>query len=117
MDSVLGELQSLAVTIAGAAVTAFLAWLFSALRRYLGVKESDANEEAIRRAAATEAGKLIQTGMIVDPDRIAESASKVIADLHHQVSEEGYNSLDIKDMIIGAAATFFPPASLLKLLK
>jgi len=32
------------------------------------------------------------------------------------VKEEGYDAADIKDMIIGAAATVFPPAALLKLI-
>jgi hypothetical protein len=31
------------------------------------------------------------------------------------IKEEGYDSVDIKDMILGAAATVFPPAALLKL--
>jgi hypothetical protein len=41
----------------------------------------------------------------------------VAADLKPQVKAEGYDTGDIKDMIIGAAATVFPPANLLKMLK
>ena len=117
MENIFNEIQTLVTTCAAAAVTALCVYAMNWLRSYLGVKESDSNEEAIRRAALTEAGKLIQTGMISNPDSVAESAAKVIADLHNQVKDEGYNSLDIKDMIIGAAATFFPPAGFLKMLK
>jgi hypothetical protein len=117
MENLLSELQTVLIAIASAAVTALCVYVIAWLRDFLGIKESDANEAAIRRAAETEAGKLIQTGAIADPDRIAEAAAKVIADLHSQVKEEGYNSIDIKDMIIGAAGIVFPPANLLKLLK
>lgn len=117
MESVLGELQALAVTCAGAAMTAFIAWVFTRLREYFNIAESDSNEGEIRRAALTEAGKLIQTGGIADSNKVIESVAKVIADLHGPVSKEGYDSTDIKDMILGAAATIFPPAGLLKLLK
>jgi hypothetical protein len=117
MESILGELQALAITCAGAAVTAFIAWVFTRLREYFDIAQSDSNEGEIRRAALTEAGKLIQTGGIADQDRVIQSVSKVIADLHGPITEEGYDSADIKDMILGAAATIFPPAGLLKLLK
>jgi hypothetical protein len=117
METIFTEIQTLVTTCAAAAVTALCVYAMNWLRTYLGIKESDSNEEAIRRAALTEAGKLIQTGDIANPDKLAESATKVIADLTMQVRDEGYNSIDIKDMIIGAAATFFPPAALLKLLK
>lgn len=115
MENLLTELQTVFVTVASAAVTALCAYVIKWLSDYLGIKESDANEAAIRRAAETEAGKLLQTGAIADPDKLAEAAAKVIADLHSQVKDEGYNSIDIKDMIIGAAGIVFPPANLLKL--
>jgi hypothetical protein len=115
IDSLLGELQTTIVTIASAAVTALCVYAIAWLRDFLGIKKSDANEEAIRRAAETEAGKLLQTNTINDPDKLAEAAAKVVADLSSQVKAEGYNSIDIKDMIIGAAGIVFPPANLLKL--
>lgn len=115
MEAIFTEIQTLVTTCAAAAATALCVYAMNWLRSYLGIKESDANEAAIRRAAETEAGKLVQTGEIADPQRVLESVSKVIADLHPQVKAEGYNTVDIKDMIIGAAATVFPPANLLKL--
>jgi hypothetical protein len=115
MESLLTELQTVFVTVASAAVTALCAYAITWLRDFLGIKESDANEEAIRRAAETEAGKLLQTNTLNDPDKLAEAVAKVIVDLSSQVKAEGYNSLDIKDMIIGAAGIVFPPANLLKL--
>jgi hypothetical protein len=117
METILNEVQTLVTTCAAAAVTALCVYAMNWLRSYLGIKESDSNEEAIRRAALTEAGKLFQTGSIASPDALAESAAKVIADLHTQVRDEDYSPSDIKDMIIGAAATFFPPAGFLKMLK
>jgi hypothetical protein len=117
METIFNEIQTLVTTCAAAAVTALCVYAMNWLRAYLGIKESDSNEEAIRRAALTEAGLLIQTGNIANPEKLAESATKIIADLHNQVRDEGYNSLDIKDMIIGAAGIVFPPANLLKLLK
>jgi hypothetical protein len=117
METIFTEIQTLVTTCAAAAVTALCVYAMNWLRAYLGIKESDSNEEAIRRAALTEAGLLIQTGNIANPEKLAESATKIIADLHTQVKDEGYNSLDIKDMIIGAAGIVFPPANLLKLLK
>lgn len=115
METLLSELQTVLVTVASAAVTALCAYAITWLRTYLGIKESDSNEEAIRRAAATEAGVLVQTGGLVDPDKIAVAAAKVIADLHSQVKAEGYDQIDVADMIIGAAGLVFPPANLLKL--
>ena len=117
MDSILNEVQTLITTLAAAAVTALSVYAINWLRTVLGIEKSDSNEEAIRRAALTEAGKLVQIGAIDDPQRLLESATKIIADLHPQVKAEGYNTGDVKDMIIGAAATVFPPAGLLKLLK
>lgn len=116
MEAIFNEIQTLVTTCAAAAVTALCVYAMNWLRSYLGIKESDANEEAIRRAATTEAGLLLQTGGIADPNRLAESAAKVIADLRPQVKAEGYDNVDIKDMIIGAAGLVFPPANLLKLL-
>jgi hypothetical protein len=117
MENLFAEIETLVLTCAGAAVTALCVFLMNWLRDYFGIKKSDANEEAIRRAALTEAGKLIQMGTIGNTDAISDAVAKVIADLHPQVQDENYNSKDIKDMIIGAAGTLFPPANLLKLLK
>ena len=117
MESLLSELQSILAPLALAVATALCAYAMKWLRDFLGIKESDSNEEAIRRAALTEAGKLVTQGRIDDPHALLDAAAKVIADLKPQVKAEGYDTPDIKDMIIGAAATFFPPAALLKLLK
>jgi hypothetical protein len=117
MESLLAELQSILTTVAAAAITALCAYAIKWLRDKLGIEESDSNEGEIRRAALTEAGKLVVQGKIDDPQRLLESAGKIIADLHPAVEAEGYDAGDIKDMVIGAAATFFPPAALLKLLK
>jgi hypothetical protein len=117
MDSVLVQLQEAITIAAGAAVTALCVYAFGWLRTYLGIKESDDNEGAIRRAAQTEAGKLVVQGKIDDPQALLGAAAKVAADLKPQVKAEGYDTGDIKDMIIGAAATVFPPANLLKMLK
>lgn len=117
MENILAELQTIVFTIAAAAITALAAYAINWLRAFLDIKESDSNEEAIRRAATTEAGKLVAQGKIADPNALLEAAGKVIADLHPQVEAERYDASDIKDMIIGAAGTFFPPANLLKLLK
>ena len=117
MDSLLTQLQELAVIAAGTAVTFLCGYVFTWLRAYLGVKESDSNEAEIRRAATTEAGKLVMQGAINDPKALLEAAAKVATDLRWPVQEEGYDTNDIKDMIIGAAGMIFPPANLLKLLK
>ena len=117
MENALGDIERLVITVAGAAITALVVYVFKVLRSWLGVVESDSNEGEIRRAALTEAGKLVLQGKIDDPQRILESAGKIIADLHPAVEAEDYDAGDIKDMIIGAAATVFPPAGLLKLLK
>jgi hypothetical protein len=115
MESLLSELQTVLVTVASAAITALCVYAINWLRTYLGIKESDSNEEAIRRAAETEAGKLLQTNAIGDPTALAEAVRKVVADLKPQVKAEGYDNVDIADMIIGAAGIVFPPANLLKL--
>ena len=60
MDHILIQLQELAITCMGAAVTALCAYAFTWLRTYLGIKESASNETEIRNAAITEAGKLLQ---------------------------------------------------------
>ena len=117
MESILNELQTLLTTLAAAAATALCLYAMNWLRAFLGIKESDSNEAAIRNAALTEAGKLVTQGKIDDPNALTSAASKVISDLGPQVKAEGYNASDVKDMIIGAAALAFPPANLLKLLK
>ena len=104
MESILNELQTLLVTIACAAATALCLYVMSWLRTVLGIKESDSNEEAIRRAALTEAGKLVAQGKINDPNALISAAAKVISDLNPQVKAEGYDASDVKDMIIGASA-------------
>jgi hypothetical protein len=115
MESLFAELETVFVTVASAAVTALCVYVIKSLRDFLGIKESDSNEAAIRRAAETEAGKLLQTNTIGDPDKLADAVAKVIADLRPQVKDEGYDRADIADMIIGAAGIVFPPANLLKL--
>jgi hypothetical protein len=115
MEGILSQLQTICVSAAGAAITALIVYAFTWLREYLGIIESDSNEKEIRNAALTEAGKLITTGKLDDPQELLNSVSKIIADLHTPIKEEGYDSVDIKDMILGAAATVFPPAALLKL--
>jgi hypothetical protein len=115
MESLLAELQTILTTLLAAAGTALCAYAIKWLRDFLGIKESDSNEEAIRRAALTEAGKLVTQGKLDDPAALVAAAAKVIADLQPQVKAEGYDTVDVKDMIIGAAATVFPPAAFLKL--
>jgi hypothetical protein len=116
MDHILIQLQELAITCMGAAVTALCAYAFTWLRTYLGIKESASNETEIRNAAITEAGKLLQQGKINDPQEVLNSASKIIADLTPAIRAEAYDTTDIKDMILGAAGMVFPPANLLKMI-
>lgn len=99
--SLLDEIQRILTPLALAAFTGFIAWLFVALRQWFGIEESVANEEAIRRAAETEAGKLVASGA-TDASSVALAAAKIVADLSHEVDAEGYNKLDIGDMILGA---------------
>jgi len=115
MEGILSQLQTICVSAAGAAITALVVYAFTWLRDYLGIIESDSNEKEIRNAALTEAGKLITTGKLDDPEALLDSVRKIVSDLQPVVKEEGYDSVDIKDMILGAAATVFPPAALLKL--
>jgi hypothetical protein len=114
MEDMLRQLQEICLSAAGLAITALVVYMFTWLRTFLGIKESDSNENVIRRAAVTEAGKLITTGKINDSQAVLESVSKVVADVLPAVKAEGYNSIDIKDMILGAASIAFPPAGLLK---
>ena len=113
-DTILAELQKICLSAAGAAITALVVYLFAWLRTYLGIKESDSNEAEIRNAALTEAGKLVTTGQINNSEALADSVAKIVKDLNGPVKEEGYDSVDLKDMILGAAAMVFPPAGLLK---
>ena len=115
MDSLLNELMKVFATVAAAALTALSAYAIKWLHDKLGIEESDSNEKEIRNAAATEAGKLIVEGKINDQQAVLEAAAKVISDLLPAVKAEGYNTTDIKDMIIGAAGIVFPPANLLKM--
>jgi hypothetical protein len=114
MEGILTQLQTICISAAGAAITALVVYLFNWMRTYLGIVESDSNEKEIRNAALTEAGKLITIGKINDQEAIIDAVAKIVKDLNAPVKEEGYDSVDIKDMILGAAATFFPPAGLLK---
>jgi hypothetical protein len=117
METILNEVQTLVTTCAAAAVTALCVYAMNWLREKLGVEKSDSNEGEIRRAALTEAGKLVAQGKIDDPGALINAATKVIVDLSPAVKAEGYDASDIKDMIIGAAGMAFPPANLLKMLK
>ena len=104
VNSILSELQTIAVTLFAAAGTALCGYVFKWLRTKLGIEESDSNEGEIRRAAMTEAGKLVMTGSVTDPAALTASATKIISDLLPAVKAEGYETPDIKDMITGAAA-------------
>lgn len=116
--NILNELQTILITAASAAVTALCVYVFTWLRTYLGIVESDSNENEVRRAAETEAGILIKQDAIMDPMKVAEAAAKIIADLPNATKSEGYEIGDVKDMIIGAAGLVFPPAAILgKLIK
>jgi hypothetical protein len=106
LSPVLQDLASAAITVGiGAGVVL--------LKQYTGIQISAANEDSIRSAATTEAGKLIVTGLSNSPAQIATSAAKVIADLPKAVASEGYTHSDITDMITGATATILPPAAAL----
>lgn len=94
--------------LADAAITAGIGAGVVILKQYTGVQISAANQDAIRSAATTEAGKLIVTGLSSSPAQIATSAAKVIADLPKEVKSEGYTHSDITDMITGATATILP---------
>lgn len=89
--------------LATAAVTAGIGYGCVLLKSYTGVTISDANEAAIRRAAVTEAGKLISLGLSGNQSSIMSSATKIMNDLPNQVKAEGYTDRDIQDMITGAA--------------
>ena len=96
-------------TLADAAITAGIGAGVVILKQYTGVQISDANEAAIRRAATTEAGKLLSTGAVVTTTNVAASASKVLADLPKEIKSEGYTHTDVADMIVGAATIAVPP--------
>jgi hypothetical protein len=102
-------LSPLFQSIADAAITAGIGIGVVILKQYTGIQISDANEAAIRRAATTEAGKLLSTGTAITPATVATGASKVIADLPAEVKSEGYTHTDVADMIVGAASIAVPP--------
>jgi hypothetical protein len=79
------------------------------IKQYTGVQISQANQDSIRAAAVTEAGKLLTMGVPVTPASAAGAAAKVVNDLPAEVKAEGYNHDDIKDMVLGAASTATPP--------
>lgn len=91
------------------AVTAGVGVGATLLYRYTGVQISAANEDAIRNAATTEAGKLLTLGSNVTPAAAATAAMKVVSDLPAEVKAEGYTHADVTDMILGAASTNTPP--------
>jgi hypothetical protein len=104
--SLLQQVLSSAATVAiGVAVPVGIA----VFTHYTGISVSTQNEASIRAAATTEAGKLITMGTPVTPATVAAGASKVLSDLAPQIKAEGYTHDDVKDMIIGAAATVAPP--------
>jgi hypothetical protein len=103
--------QPLFVSLASVAITAGVGIGSTLLYRYTGVKISAANEDAIRNAATTEAGKLLTLGSPITPQAAATAAVKVLTDLPNQVKAENYNHNDITDMILGAASTNTPPPS------
>jgi hypothetical protein len=102
-------LQPFLTAIATAAVPAGITFACALLNKNTSVNISDANELAIRRAATTEAGKLVTTDTIGNTQAVANSANKVISDLPQQIAAEAYTHSDVVDMIVGAASIAFPP--------
>src|SRR5258708_31486343 len=111
MDSILTQLQTLLTPILLAAATAFLGWLFTALKSHFGIAAANSAETAVRTAAATEAGKIAATipaptvapaapASLVPIGSLAAAASKVIADLPAEVKLTGYTSTHIADMVL-----------------
>lgn len=111
MDSILTQLQTLLTPILLAAATAFLGWLFTALKSHLGIAAANSAETAVRTAAATEAGKIAATipaptvapaapASLVPAGSLGAAASKIIADLPAEVKLTGYTSTDIADMVL-----------------
>jgi hypothetical protein len=98
-------LQPLFQSLAAVAVTAGVGIGTTLLYRYTGIQVSAANEDAIRKAALTEAGKLITLGTPVTQQTATNAALKVMSDLPKEVKAEGYTHADVADMITGAAAT------------
>lgn len=101
-------LQPIALSVASFAITAGVAVGSAMITKYTGITVSAANEQAIRNAANTEAGKMIALGNPVTPLNVGPAAAKVINDLPKEVKAEGYTHSDVADMIIGAAAIPFP---------
>jgi hypothetical protein len=83
-------LQPFLTAIATAAVPAGITFACALLNKNTSVNISDANELAIRRAATTEAGKLVTTDTIGNTQAVANSANKVISDLPQQIAAEAY---------------------------
>jgi hypothetical protein len=112
MDDLLTQLQTGLTTLLAAAGTAFIAWLFTALRTHFGLSAADSAELAVRKAAATEAGVIASTipatiststaspASLMPPGTIAAAASKVITDLPAEIKLTGYTPNDIGDMIL-----------------
>jgi hypothetical protein len=112
MDSILTQLQTLLTPILLAAATAFLGWLFTALKSHFGIAAADSAEAAVRTAASTEAGKIAATipaatvaigaapATIVPSGTLIAAASKIINDLPAEVKLTGYNGTDIADMVL-----------------
>ena len=97
-------LQQLLLTIAGAVVTVAVPAAVLVVHNYTGIQISAANEDSIRSAAMTEAGKLITQGIPVTQAAADVAARKVMNDLPSQVKAEGYLHPDISDMVAGSAA-------------
>jgi len=102
-------LQPILTGLATAAIPAGITFGCVLLNKYTGVKISDANELAIRRAATTEAGKLVTANTVANPIAVASSANKVITDLPKEVAAEAYTHSDIVDMIMSAVTIAYPP--------
>lgn len=98
--NLLDEIQRVLTPLALAAFTAFIAYAWSVLYSWLGIAASDSNEMEIRRAAATEAGKLVASGL-TDAMSIESAVSKILADLPAPIKAEGYTRNDVADMIVG----------------
>ena len=97
--------QPLFISLAGAAITFGVPAGVLIFRQYTGIQISAANEESIRAAAMTEAGKLLTLGTPVTALNASEGAAKVLKDLAPQNATENYTHADVTDMIVAAAST------------
>jgi hypothetical protein len=109
----LSFLQTILTGLATAAIPAGITFGCVLLNKYTGVKISDANELAIRRAATTEAGKLVTTDTVGNPAAVSTSATKVLTDLPQEIAAEAYTHSDVVDMIMSAVTIAYPPLAAL----